>query len=81
MRQRQRNDEERRQWVLNDEGLYRWYIAEKNDKGGCFPRHKRSADELGGIAGFVRRHRAEIDAIIDNVQSGAKPAHYLVYGG
>lgn len=25
---RYRNDEERRQWVLNDEGLYRWARSE-----------------------------------------------------
>jgi hypothetical protein len=23
------NDEERRQWVLNDEGVYRWYIGSR----------------------------------------------------
>lgn len=30
---------------------------------------------------FLRAHRAEIDAAIDNVESGRKPAHYLAYGG
>ena len=30
---------------------------------------------------FLRTYRAEIDAIIDNVESGRKPAHYLAYGG
>ena len=29
---------------------------------------------------FIREHRAEIDAAIDNVTSGDKPAHYLKYG-
>lgn len=26
---RRRNDEERRQWVLNDEGLYRWWQSSR----------------------------------------------------
>lgn len=58
------NDEDRRQWVLNDEGLYNLYRASG-----------RSVRE------FVRQNRPEIDAVIDNIVSGQKPAHYLVYGG
>ena len=57
------NDNEREQWVDNDEGLYcRWRMH-----GGS----KRA---------YVRAHRAEIDAAIENVTSGKKPAHYLGYG-
>ena len=29
---------------------------------------------------FIRQHRAEIDAAINNVTEGRKPAHYLAYG-
>jgi len=28
-RRNKMNDEERRQWVLNDEGVYRWYIRSR----------------------------------------------------
>ena len=30
-------------------------------------------------AAFIRDNRAEIDAVIDNVRSGRKPAHYLAF--
>ena len=30
---------------------------------------------------FIRQNRAEIDAAIESVTSGAKPAHHLKYGG
>lgn len=30
---------------------------------------------------FVRANRAELAACIERVTSGAKPAHYLAYGG
>ena len=29
---------------------------------------------------FIRENRAEIDACIDRVLNGSKPAHYLKYG-
>jgi len=29
MKHTRRNDEERRQWVLNDEGLYNWHRASR----------------------------------------------------
>ncbi len=29
---------------------------------------------------FIRQHRAEIDAAIEAVTEGSKPAHYLKYG-
>lgn len=57
------NDDERRQWILNDEGLYN------------LQRSSRLT-----MREFIRRNRAEIDAVIDNVLSGNKPAHYLAYG-
>ena len=59
-----RNDDDRRLWVLNDEGLYNMHRAEG-----------------GSVREFVRKNRAKIDAVIDNVASGRKPAHYLTYGG
>jgi hypothetical protein len=31
-------------------------------------------------AAFIREHRAEIDAAIENVTSNRKPAHYLACG-
>ena len=34
-----------------------------------------------GKRAFIREHRAEIDQVIRNVTEGAKPAHYLRYGG
>lgn len=30
---------------------------------------------------FIREHRAELVECINNVTSGAKPAHYRAYGG
>lgn len=58
------NDEERRQWIENDEGLYNWQRSSRQS-----------------MKQFIRENRAEIDAAIDNVTSGRKPAHYLAYGG
>jgi hypothetical protein len=58
------NDEERRQWVLNDEGLY-----------NCQQSSRQS------LKTWIRENRALIDEAIDNVTSGAKPTHYLAYGG
>lgn len=57
------NDEERRDWIDNDEGLYNW---------------KRSSGL--SMREFIRQNRVEIDAAIDNVTCGHKPAHYLAYG-
>lgn len=59
-----RNDDERWDWIQNDEGLYNWW--------------RRSGT---GKRAFLREHRTEIDTIIDAMESGRKPAHYLVYGG
>jgi hypothetical protein len=30
---------------------------------------------------FIRQNRTEIDAVVSNVTTGKKPAHYLAYGG
>lgn len=30
---------------------------------------------------FIRQNRKELTDIINNVQSGRQPAHYLTYGG
>jgi len=49
---RRRNDRDREQWIANDEGLYQW----------C--RRWRIAN-TGGISGFIRANRAEIDRAID----------------
>jgi hypothetical protein len=45
------NDEERRLWVLNDEGLYNWYCSE--------------ASRGGGVWGFIKGHRDELDDLIE----------------
>jgi hypothetical protein len=58
-----RNDEARRQWVLNDEGLYLLW------------RHSKRA-----IKYWIQENREQIDEIIDNIESGKKKQHYLVYG-
>lgn len=59
------NDNERAQWVDNDEGLYNWWRSER-------PRQSKHA--------FIRASRAEIDSAISRVTSGNRPAHYLAYG-
>jgi hypothetical protein len=56
------NNQEREQWIDNDEGLYNWWRGSRLSKRE-----------------FVRQNRAELDAIIENVTSGKKPAHYLAY--
>jgi len=57
------NDDERVQWVQNDEGLYVWWRQSKLAAGT-----------------FVRANREQIDEVIDNVLSGSRKAHYLIYG-
>ena len=61
------NDEDRREWVENDEGLYNLW------------RDSPGYDENRGPRGWIRKHRALIDEVIGNVRSGRKPAHYLAY--
>ena len=59
------NDRERSQWIDNDEGLYDWWRSSR-------PRVSK--------ARFIRENRVEIDAAIQPVLSGTKPAHHLKYG-
>ena len=54
------NDDERRLWVLNDEGLYRDMRA----------AHPGKRDGEYNIRDYVRTHRAEIDAAIRRVTEG-----------
>jgi hypothetical protein len=63
--QARHNDEERRLWVLNDEGLYSYWPSER-------PRI--------GLKRWIKENRSMIDECIDMVISGDKPAHYLRYG-
>ena len=56
-------NEERRLWVLNEEGLYKWQTSSKLS-----------------LRRFTIQNKHEIDAVINNVLSGKKRAHYLVYG-
>ena len=57
------NNEQRRIWVLNDEGLY--HLWRKSSKP---------------ILKFISENRELIDEVINNIVSGKKSAHYLVYG-
>lgn len=57
------NDEDRSDWIDNDEGLHNWWRGSKMGK-------RR----------FIRENRAEIDATINPVLDGSKPAHHLAYG-
>jgi hypothetical protein len=66
-KKKRRNDDERRLWVLYDEGLYRMF------KSQCL--------RTRSVRQFVRDNREQIDEVIDAVESGKKPAHYLAYGG
>lgn len=50
------NDKERELWVLNDEGLYNWYRS--------WTKHNK-----GGMRGFIRENRPQIDAAIRCVVS------------
>ena len=56
---RKLNNQDREQWINNDEGLYRWMQSESRMGGG--------------IRGFIKRNRAEIDAAILKVLD-RKPA-------
>ena len=39
------NDEERRQWVLNDEGLYNWYISSRMELYNFIQKHRKEIDK------------------------------------
>ena len=62
------NDEERRQWVENDEGL----------QGIC---HAEMRMERISKREWIKRNRGLIDRAAGMIVSGEKPSHYLVYGG
>ena len=57
---------------INDEVRAQWL---DNDEGlySWWRSSKQSK------TAFIRANRAEIDAVIQNVLTGAKPAHYLKY--
>lgn len=61
------NDRDRENWINNDEGLYDWFNSWKRRN-------------TGGMRGFIKEHREEIDAAIEPVVDGSKPAHHLKYG-
>lgn len=44
------NDEERRQWVLNDEGLYRWYISSRM---GLYEFIRKNRDKIDWLINQV----------------------------
>jgi hypothetical protein len=48
-----------------------------NNDEGLYSRWK--ASRLG-LRAFIRGNRPIIDEVIENVNSGRKPAHYLKYG-
>lgn len=50
------NDEERRMWVLNDEGLYRLWMRS--------PRGRSSHDGYVGLMPWIRENRDMIDSAI-----------------
>lgn len=62
-KRKRRNDDERHTFCINDEGIYRMMMRQMI----------RSEME------WVRKHRHMIDEVMDNVESGRKPAHYLAY--
>jgi hypothetical protein len=65
MKKRRTNDEERRLWVLNDEGLYNLW--------------RRSCEK--NMMKWIRANRALIDGPVEAMTTGKKPQHYLAYGG
>lgn len=58
----QRNDDERRQWVLNDEPLYRSWQS--------WQRQQHRLSRPGDVRAFIRVHRAAIDQTIQSRLSG-----------
>jgi len=64
------NDEERRQWVLSDEGLYNLMRED----------HPGKLDGEYSVRNWVKKNRAMIDEVIKNVISGRKQSPFLKYG-
>ncbi len=62
------NDEERRQWVENDEGLHSICYAEM--------RMERISKKE-----WIKRNRGLIDRAAGLIVSGERPSYYLMYGG
>jgi len=63
-REHQRNDNDRREWVENDEGLYRLCMTGMRMEGV-------SKKE------WVKRNRGLIDAMVDGTLRGDRPAHTI----
>ncbi len=40
------NNNERSQWIDNDEELYRWWLAEKKSKAAFIKRYREEIDEI-----------------------------------
>lgn len=74
------NDDERSQWIDNDEGLYNWWKSARRQTLNPFSGLVRDAGQMPKRE-FIRQNREEIDRAINNVLNGSKPAHYLAYGG
>ena len=64
------NDEDREQWIDNDEGLYRWWRSSRQPNGKRMSKRQ-----------FVKENRQELTEAINNMLNNTKPAHYLRYGG
>ena len=61
------NDYEYKRWIeINDIKLYDW-------------ARQWMRQNKGGMRGFIQANRAEIDAAINSVLDGTKPAHHLKY--
>lgn len=58
------NDNERREWVMNDEGLYNLWRSER-------PRKP--------IRKWIRDNRSMITEAVENMTSGKRRPHYLEY--
>lgn len=63
------NNDERTQWINNDEGLYAKYQFWLRQNRG-----------RGGLRTFIKENRDSIDTAIEHIRSGRKRPHYLRYG-
>ena len=66
------DDESLHDWASNDEGLYDLMTAYARKWGDDV--EQREYD-------WCRENRQLIEEVASSVMSGAKPAHYLKYGG
>lgn len=60
------NDEDRKQWVSNDEGLYSLWQASGKPLTTWLK---------------VKVNRQVVDEVAENVRTGKRRQHYLAYGG